>query len=87
MKVFGLVMVMLVMGSCFAKAARRSVVVKNVDAKQKKAMGTNNNNGVVVVNDDDDDDDNESSSVDGENHHAYSIPDFNRQGGTTPSRD
>ncbi|KAL7115818.1 hypothetical protein ACP275_04G204500 [Erythranthe tilingii] len=75
------VFVLLVLGSCMAKARR--VVADETQRKGLKAEGTKNgdgNNG-VVVNDEDD-----GNNLNGENHHAYSIPDFNRQGGTSPGR-
>ncbi|KAL8057639.1 hypothetical protein ABFS82_04G196600 [Erythranthe guttata] len=84
-RVFAIVFVLLMMGSCMAKARR--IVADETQHKGLKAEGTKNgdgNNG-VVVNDDDDEDD--GNNLNGENHHAYSIPDFNRQGGTSPGRD
>ncbi|KAL7153903.1 hypothetical protein ABFS83_04G198800 [Erythranthe nasuta] len=81
-RLLAIVFVLLMMGSCMAKARR--IVADETQHKGLKAEGTknvNSNNGVVVNDDDDDEDDNNSNW---ENHHAYSIPDFNRQGGTSP---
>lgn len=73
MRLLVLVALLLLMSSCTAEGRRMTVDERHVPEQRNLVE----DNGDDIV----------DNGLDGENHHAYSIPDFNRQGGSGPGRD
>ncbi|KAL3849471.1 hypothetical protein ACJIZ3_011353 [Penstemon smallii] len=71
--IIAFMVLLLIMSSSIGKAAAGRVIVneKQYQVQEEKIMAGKE----------------AESGLDGDNHHYYSIPDFNRQGGTTPGRD